>query len=214
MAPTKDAKTFGVALLGDCATRKHKPLLIMLWLCREEPPVVIAILTVVTTCEKVGRKMLHILGIYSRKNVEFDHLTTCTDVFLFDGPWNAHEAGGILCTKYPWTFCFHGGKHVWLLFFSDLANLKPIKKDNYFLTFPISLEFYQTLILNTCRLYNRFRSGASHKIHSQFMTQTTAWKRKKGFDCFKEQDLGLQPGFMPWIFLWDRSRHFVLLFTD
>ncbi len=43
MALTKDARTFGVAWLGDRATIKHMPFLNMLALCREEPPVVISI---------------------------------------------------------------------------------------------------------------------------------------------------------------------------
>ncbi len=37
----KDAKTFGVAWLGDRATTKCMPLLNMLELCELEPPVVI-----------------------------------------------------------------------------------------------------------------------------------------------------------------------------
>ncbi len=43
MALMKDARTFGVAWLGDGATIKRMPLLNMLALCGEEPPVVISI---------------------------------------------------------------------------------------------------------------------------------------------------------------------------
>ncbi len=43
IALSKDAKTFGIAWLGDGATIKRMPLLNMLELYREEPPVVISI---------------------------------------------------------------------------------------------------------------------------------------------------------------------------
>ena len=41
------------------------------------------------------------------------------------------------------------------------------------------LIILQILILKTCRLYNVFGSGASHRIHAQFMTQASALNNGK-----------------------------------
>ncbi len=150
--------------------------------------------------------MPRILDNYSKKSWKFDPLITYTDAFFCEGA----------STTYPWVFCFHGGKNVLSLFFSDLANFKSIKVSQIIFClshFTGILNFYQTVILKICRLYNEFGSSASHGIHSQFMTQALALIKGKGLDYFGGQELGLQCGFMPCIVFQHKSRHFTLLFT-
>ena len=66
MALMKDARTFGVAWLGDGATIKRMPLLNMLALCGEEPPVVISIFDCSDHMSEGGERMHSTLGSYSR----------------------------------------------------------------------------------------------------------------------------------------------------
>jgi hypothetical protein len=61
------------------------------------------------------------------KVLEYDPQLLCTDVFYFDGASNVQKAGEILMAKFPRSFCFHGGEHVVLLFFSSIAKIKPVK---------------------------------------------------------------------------------------
>ena len=128
MTIMKDARTFGIAWLGDGATIKHMPLLNMLALCGEEPPVVISIFDCSDHMSEGGKKDAQYIGqLFKDKVAEFDPTTTCTDAFFFDGASNVQKAGEILCATYPRAFCFHGGEHVLSLFFSDLADFRPIK---------------------------------------------------------------------------------------
>ncbi len=48
-------------------------------------------------------------------------------MFYFDRASNVQKAGEILMAKFPRFFCFHGGEHVVLLFFSSIAKIKPVK---------------------------------------------------------------------------------------
>ena len=66
MALMKDARTFGIAWLGDRATIKHMPLLNMLALCGEEPPVVISIFDCSDHMSEGGERMQSTLGSCSR----------------------------------------------------------------------------------------------------------------------------------------------------
>ncbi len=76
-----------------------------------------------------GKKDARYIGqLFKDKVAEFDPTSTCTDAFYFDGASNVQKAGEILCAPYQWAFCFHGGKHVLSLLFSDLANFQPISE--------------------------------------------------------------------------------------
>ncbi len=142
MAIMKDAVTFGIAWLGDGATIKRMPLLNMLALCGEEPPVVISIFDCSEHMSEGGKKDAQYIGqLFKDKVTEFDPTTTCTDAFFFDGASNVQKAGEILCATYPRAFCF-GGEHVLSLFFSDLADLKPIKVSVIFFFLPSNLLFF------------------------------------------------------------------------
>jgi hypothetical protein len=65
------------------------------------------------------------MSLFEEKVAEFDPTNRFTDVFFFDGASNVQ--GDILMAKFPHSFCFHGGEHVVSLFFSSIANIKPIK---------------------------------------------------------------------------------------
>ena len=117
--------------------------------------------------------MQRTLGSYSRTKLY---------AFFFDGASNVEKAGENLCATYPRAFCFHGGKHVLSLFFSDLAHFQPIKANVrlFFVSvYCTPLIILQILILKTCRLYNAFGFGGSHGIHAQFMTQASALNNGK-----------------------------------
>ncbi len=58
---------------------------------------------------------------------EYDTNDTLTSVFFFDGGSNVQKVGEILMAKFPHSFCFHGGEHIVLLFFSSISKIKPIK---------------------------------------------------------------------------------------
>ena len=62
------------------------------------------------------------------------------------------------------------------LFFSSIANIKPVKVHQTmllnFVNQILTLSICQVLILKTCRMYYVFGSGASHAIYAQFMVQS------------------------------------------
>ncbi len=58
------------------------------------------------------------------------------------------KAGQILCAHFPQAMCFHGGKHVLSLFFSDLSRLGAIKVSVFYSKF---LFFqYTHILIATC----------------------------------------------------------------
>ncbi len=69
--------------------------------------------------------------------------------------------------------------------------MKPIQESFYFSSQILlySCTFLQTLILNCCRFYDVFVSGANHTIYAQFMSQASL--------LIKGQENILQHGFMP-----------------
>ena len=72
--------------------------------------------------------MHHILRtFFEEKVLEYDLQRIYTDVLYFDGASNVQKAGDVLMARFPRSFCFHGGEHVVLLFFSSIAKIKPIK---------------------------------------------------------------------------------------
>ena len=66
-----------------------------------------------------------------------------TNVLYFDGSANVQKCGLRLCALYPRSYVFHGGEHVISLFFSDIANIAPIKVCMYaFIFFVLYLRFF------------------------------------------------------------------------
>ncbi len=89
------------------------PLLNMLALCGEEPPVVISIFDCKHHMSGGGEKDTSYIGeLFKDKVAEFDLTSTCTDSLCFHGASNIQKDGEILCATNAWLFCFHAGKHV------------------------------------------------------------------------------------------------------
>jgi len=153
----KEAKIFGLAFLGDGATVKRMPLMNILAMCGDTPPITVSIQDCTEHMQDGGKKdASYIARLFEEEVIKFDPKRSCTDVFFFDGASNVQKAGQVLMAKFPRTFCFHGGEHVVSLFISSHAKIAPIK----------------VLILKTCRFYNVFGSGANHSTHAQFMAQS------------------------------------------
>ncbi len=94
----KDARTFGVAWLGDEAMIKRMPLLNTLAFCGEGPPVVISIFDYSDHMSKGRKKDAQYIGQLFKNKI---------DAFFFDGASNVQKTGEIFCSTYPWAFCFH-----------------------------------------------------------------------------------------------------------
>jgi hypothetical protein len=146
----KEAQTFGLAFLGDGAAVKRMALLNILAMCANTPPITVSIQDCTMRMQDGGKKdASYIASLFSNEVIKFDPQSSFTDVFFFYGTSNVQKAGQILMAKFPRTFCFHGREHVVSLFFSSIAEIRPIK----------------LLILKTCRFYNVFGSGRSQSCH-------------------------------------------------
>ena len=153
----KNADVFGLAFLGDGATIKRMPLMNILAMCGDVPPITISVQECTDHMQDDGKKVAsYFATLFEAKVREYDRSNILTGAFFFDGASNVQKAGEILVAKFPHYFCFHGGEHVISLFFSSISKIKPIR----------------LLMLKTCRLYNIFGSGANHGIYSQFMLQS------------------------------------------
>ncbi len=124
----KSADVFGLGFLGNGATVKRMPLMNIIALCVDTPPITISIHDCTKHMQEEGKKdATYVSGLFEDKVREYDTNDTLTDVFFFDGTSNVQKAGEILAAKFPHSFCFHGGEHVVLLFFSSILKIKPIK---------------------------------------------------------------------------------------
>ncbi len=92
------------------------------------PPMTISIQDCTKHMVEGGKKdTLYIADLFDKKVMEYDPLKTCTDVFYFDWASNVQKAREVLMTRFPCSFCFHGGEHVVSLFFSSIAKIKLVK---------------------------------------------------------------------------------------
>ncbi len=122
-----NASNFGLGWLGDGATIRCMPLLNMMAMCGDAPPVVVTICDCTDHMSEGGKKdATYITEMFQEKVYEFDNEGRNKDVSFFDGASNAQKAGQILCQTFPMAYCFHGGKHILSLFF-DLSKLNPIQ---------------------------------------------------------------------------------------
>ncbi len=140
----KDANVFGLSWLGNGATIKQTPLLIMLLMCGNSPPTVMSIFYCtehMSTGEK--KDATFIMEQFKEKVADFDEMTQLIDCFFFDSASKVQTAGTILCATFPIAMCFHGGKHVLSLFFSNLSKLKPIQ---------VSLSRFSLIMSNSIAL--------------------------------------------------------------
>jgi hypothetical protein len=70
-------------------------------------------------------------------------------VFYFDGVSNVQMAGNVLMARFPQSFCFHGGEHVALLFFSLIAKMKLIKVSYSFVLYNFAINGLIFFILSS-----------------------------------------------------------------
>jgi hypothetical protein len=96
--------------------------------CVDTPPITISIHDCTKNMQEGGKKdATYVAGLFEDKVREYDTNDTLTDMFFFDSASNVQMAGEILVAKFPHSFCFHGGEHVILLFFSSFSKIKLIK---------------------------------------------------------------------------------------
>ena len=124
----KEAAVFGIVLMGDGATIHRMPLLNILAMSGNTPPLTIGILDCTSHMASGGKKdATYIADIFAEKVEEYDPNHQSTDLFYFDGAASVQKAGRVLMATYPRTFCYHGGEHVVALFFTSLSKIKPIR---------------------------------------------------------------------------------------
>ncbi len=124
----KSADVFELGFLGNGATVKRMPLMNIIVLCMDTPPITISIHDCTKHMQEGGKKhATYVAGLFEDKVREYDTNNTLTNVFFFDSASNVQKAGEITASKFPHLFCFHGGEHVVLLFFSSISKIKPIK---------------------------------------------------------------------------------------
>jgi hypothetical protein len=124
----KKVKVFGLAFMGDGAMIHQIPLQNILAMSGVTPPITISIQDCLKHMVEGGKKdTLYIADLFKENVAEFNPERMYTDVFYFDGASNVEKAGNILIARFPRSFCFHGGEHVVLLFFSWIAKIKTIK---------------------------------------------------------------------------------------
>ena len=124
----RGAATWGTSWMGDGATVHRMPLVNVLGMSGNSPPVVVAVNDCTEHLAGGGKKdATYIAAIFEEKVKEYDPSKENTDLFFFDGASNVQKGGHILCEKYPRAYCLHAGEHVVSLFFSDIAKLGPIK---------------------------------------------------------------------------------------
>ena len=105
MALLKEANTFGLAFLGDGATVKRMPLMNILAMCGDTPPITVSIQDCTEHMQDGGKKdATYIARLFEEEVNKFDPKRSCTDVFFFDGASNVQKAGQILMAKFPHTF--------------------------------------------------------------------------------------------------------------
>ena len=104
------------------------PLMNILAMSGATPPMTISIQDCTKHMAEGWKKdASHIADLFDKKVMEYNPPKTFTDVFYFDGASNAQKAGEVLMARFPCSFCFYGGKHVFSLFFLSIEKIKPIK---------------------------------------------------------------------------------------
>ena len=122
------ASTWGLSFMGDGATVLKMPLINVLAMCGDSPPIVVAVNDCTEHMATGGKKDApYIMKVFDDAVVKYDPEKVHTDLFFVDGASNVQKGGAILCEMYPRAECYHAGEHVMALFFSDIANLRAIK---------------------------------------------------------------------------------------
>ena len=127
----KNADVYGLTWLGDGATIHRMPLLNILTMCGDAPPMVVSIHDCTAHMAAGGKKDApYISDLFEEQIVRFDKEKMFTDLVYFDGAANVQKAGRMLNAKYPRAYALTGGEHVISSFFSDLVKMGAIKVFN------------------------------------------------------------------------------------
>ena len=107
------------------------PLLNILTMCGDAPPMVVSIHDCTAHMAAGGKKDApYISDLFEEQIVRFDKEKMFTDLVYFDGAANVQKAGRMLNAKYPRAYALTGGEHVISSFFSDLVKMGAIKVIN------------------------------------------------------------------------------------
>jgi hypothetical protein len=124
----READIFGICWLSDGATIAQMPLINVLGMCADTPPVCVAIEDCSGHVSKGGKKdAVYIARLMEKIILPYDPDRSRSTLFWFDGAGNVQKAGKILEVLFPRSYSLHGGEHVTSLFFSDIAKLDQIK---------------------------------------------------------------------------------------
>lgn len=125
-----EAEMFGISLLGDGATIGKMPLMNVLAMSGDNPPIVAGIHDCTDHMAAGGKKdARYIADMFEEWVEELDpgKNNGVVDSFFFDGASNVQKAGEVLSITNPGAVCLHGAEHVISLFFSDIAKCPQIK---------------------------------------------------------------------------------------
>ena len=124
----REAKTFGFAILGDFATIRRTPLLNVVGLLANSPPVVLEVKDS-TPQLNLGKKKdaRYVSECFLKHLKELDPKKTLVDLLFFDGASNMQIGGEVIAAVYPRITCLHGVEHSIALVFSDWAKIGTIK---------------------------------------------------------------------------------------
>ena len=90
----KEAKPFGLTFIGDGATIKRAPLMNVLSVCGNTPPIVVVIEDCSEHMADGGKKdSTYIALLFGTKVAEHDPGKVLTDFFFFDGANNVQKGG-------------------------------------------------------------------------------------------------------------------------
>ena len=117
-----------MAMLGDFATIRKLPLLNVLGLPANSPPVVLKVKDS-TPQLRLGRKKdaKYVSECFLKHLKELDPTKTLVDLLFFDGASNMQIAGEVIGAICPIIACLHGVEHSIALVFSDWAKIDMIK---------------------------------------------------------------------------------------
>ena len=168
----KDAKTFGLTLLGDGATIKRMPLINIIASGVYCPVAVLSIADCTNHMAKGGMKDADYIAktLFLPQFETIDPEKKLIDLVSFDGAANVQKAGRMLCETYPKCTVIHGGEHVVSLVFGDICKLKVISN-----------------LIRINKLFYRFFT-LHHTPHSMLLTESKKHNNGKSIMFIRASD--------------------------
>ena len=125
-----DGEKFGISMLGDGATISKMPLINILCMAGDNPPIVAGIHDCTEHMSEGGKKdARYIAEIFDEmvERIDPGKKLGLVDAFVMDGASNVQKAAEILAISHPGSIVLHGGEHIIALAFSDFSKMGPIK---------------------------------------------------------------------------------------